>query len=262
MTMNPAEYTVDQLQFFFLALVRIGCMIVVFPILGSRNVAPQVKIGLSFLLALVIVPLLPPVAVALPTQVLPYSILIIKEALVGLTIGYAASLILTAVSMAGAIIDLQVGFAMASAIDPLTGAGSTVMGNFKLTLFTILFLALQGHQFLILAMVSSFEKIPLVQAALPAGKMAEFMAGLITGLFVVSLKLAAPIIVLVMVINAAAGVLARTVPQMNLFVVDLPLRIGVALVGLAVILPVIYIVFEKTYAQFQDDILRLLLLIA
>ncbi len=260
--MNPAEYSVEQLQFLFLMLVRIGCMIAVFPILGSRNVPPQVKIGLSFLLSLILFPLLPPATVAMPTRLLAYAVLVIKEALVGLTIGYAASLILTAVSMAGSIIDMEVGFAFASSMDPLTGAGSTVLGNFKLSLFMIIFLALQGHQFLILALARSFDKIPLVQASLPAGKIAEFMTVLVANLFDVSLRMAAPIIVLTMLINVAAGVLARTVPQMNLFVVDLPLRIGVALLGLGLMLPIMFTVFEKAYNRFEDDVLRLLLLIA
>jgi flagellar biosynthetic protein FliR len=257
---NPAEYSVEQIQFFFLMWSRILAMLAIFPIFGSSNVPWQLKVGLSLLLSLILFPILSTRPVEIPTHLLAYAILVIKEILVGLVIGFATSLIFTGLSMAGSIIDLQIGFAMSQTIDPMSGEGSTVLGQFLLTLFTLLFLLLGGHHFLILTLVQSFDKIPILGATFLTGKLTEVMAYLITNIFVLGIKFSAPIVILLMLISVAGGVLSRTLPQMNLFVVAMPAQILVGLMGVAVMLPVLYLVFEKAYEQLQDDILKLLLL--
>ena len=257
---NPAEYKVEQIQFSFLMLVRIVAMIQTFPVFGSRNVPWQIKIGLSLFLTVILFPLVQPRIIELPNNILPYAMLIMKEALVGLVIGFVASLVFTAISIAGAMIDMQVGFAMARSIDPLTGVGTTVLGNFQVFLFTLIFLALQGHQFLIIALARSFVKIPVAAAVLPYGKLANIVTYLISNIFDVSVRLAAPVVIFVLLISVASGILSRTLPQMNLFVVALPAKIAVSIMAVAMSFPVLSYVFEKAYNQLQDDIYNLLLI--
>jgi len=108
--MKPAEYQVEQIQFFFFMFARIISMIMVFPVLGSRNVPWMVKVGLSLLLSMILFPMIAPRVAEVPNQMVPYIILIIKEVLIGLIIGFVTSLLFTAVSVAGSLIDFQVGF--------------------------------------------------------------------------------------------------------------------------------------------------------
>jgi flagellar biosynthetic protein FliR len=258
MIFNPAEYQVEQLQFLFLMFTRIAAMMQVFPIFGSQYVPWQMKMGLSLFLSLILFPLVVPQVVETPNNLLPYAVLIIKELLVGLTIGFVASMIFTGVSMAGNLIDAQIGFSMVQSYNPFTDQGSSVLGQFKVIVFSIIFLGLQGHQFLVLALVKSFERIPIMGIHFNTGKLAEIVAYFIANIFDISIRLAGPVIILLLIISVASGVLSRTVPQMNMFVVDMPLKVAVGLLGLAASFPILYYVFEKAYTQLQSDLLNLL----
>lgn len=260
--MNPAEYQVEQIQFFFLMFARIMAMMAVFPIFGSRNVPWQVRVGISFLLAILLFPMTRPAVVELPNQLIPYAILIGKEVLVGLTIGFVTSLIFTGVSLAGNVIDRQVGFAMARTVDPMTGGGTSVFGSFKVILFTLIFLGLHGHQFLMLALIKSFDRIPILGVNFQTGRLSEVMMHFVASVFEIGLRLSAPVLILVLLVSMASGVLSRTVPQMNLFVVNLPAKIAIAVLGMALMLPLMFYVFEKAYHQMQDNILNILILMA
>ncbi len=252
--------TIVQLQLFFLMFARIIAMVAIFPIFGSRSVPAQLKIGFSLFLSFALFGLVKPETTSLSSDLIPYALLIVKELLVGITIGFATTLIFTAISIAGAMIDMQVGFAMARSIDPVTGAGTTVLTNFQIILFTLLFLTLQGHQFLIMALARSFEKIPVTMVVFKFGKLSEFLTLYISNIFDVSVRLAAPITIFILLVSVASGILSRTMPQMNLFVVALPAKIGVGLIGMAMSMPVVFYVFEKAYNKLQDNIFNLLIL--
>lgn len=258
--MNPAEYQVEQIQFFLLMLMRVSAMILVFPIFGSKNVPIQVKMGLSFFICLILFPLVQPAVLEVPNNLFAYAVLVVKEILVGLTIGFVSTLIFTGVSLAGYIIDHQAGFAMSRSMDPITESGATVIGAFKTMLFTIIFLAIHGHQFLILAMVKSFEKIPIMGVHFQTGPLALVFTKFIGAIFEIGIRLSAPVVALIMLVSMASGVLSRTIPQMNLFAVNMPAKIGIALIGVAVTLPFVYYVFEKAYENLQENIMSLLFL--
>lgn len=261
--MIPTDLTTAQILTFLLAFTRITAMMGLLPIFSSRNIPVQLKAGFSFLLAIALFPF---VQIDLEStfrfNIPLFIFMMIKEVFIGITIGFAASLLFAAVQFAGRLIDRQMGFALVQVVDPFTDAASTVTGQLKIIIFSIIFLLINGHYFLVLAVQKSFDVIPIFQAHLPTGKMASFLSNMVADIFVLAIRLAAPVFTVLILTSIALGVVARTVPQINIFFVGLPLKIGIGVLTLAIVLPSLSIIFRGMVNELIRDIWRLLYLMA
>ncbi len=252
--MNPAELTGEQIQVFLLVFVRITAMISLFPILGAAGVPVQLKAGMSFLLAILVFPLITidPVSDSQITVSL-FILHVVKEIMIGIIIGFAAGFLFAAVEFAGHIIDTEMGFAMVELINPFSDSTVSTSGQFHIIIFSILFLLLNGHHFLILAIKQSFELIPMFGMQFVPDKMAVFFIDMVWKIFVIGIKLAAPVFSVLILSSLALGIVARTVPQMNIFFVGMPMKIGVGIAATALVLPVVAKLFwSATQGLFQD----------
>jgi len=153
---------------------------------------------------------------------------VIREVLVGLSIGMGATLIISGIQMAGQIADTQMGLGMANVIDPMTNTQVSVMGQFYNMVAILVFLGVDGHHMLIRALVDSFSVIPLGHANFTPA-LADKMMNLFAQMFFIAFRVGAPVIGALFITNMALGVVARTVPQMNVFIVGMPLSLGVGL---------------------------------
>lgn len=229
----------EILQFvpnFMLVLCRITAFFVVAPIFSARNVPNPFKIGFSFFVALTIFPSLD--APAAPMDAV-FLLSIVKETLVGLILGFIAYLFFTVVQIAGSFVDMQIGFSMANIIDPLTGAQAPVLGNLKYMIGTLLFLSFNGHHVLLSGILDSYRWVPLdnnVFAQIYRGQVSEFAVHSLSTAFTLAFQLAAPMVVALFLVDVGLGVLARTAPQFNIFVVGVPLKILVGLLLLIVLI--------------------------
>lgn len=229
------EIVINQILVFLLVMIRIASFFVVVPILSYRAVPNQVKIGLAFFLA---IPLSFSVgAIAIDSLAL-FILLVIKEALVGLAIGLIAYILFSAIQVAGGFMDFQMGFALANVIDPQTGAQVPIMGQY-LYMFSILFLlATDGHHLLLDGIFYSYQFIPLDQLALRFGEAGtiEMVAKVFLAMFAIAFQISIPIVGSIFLIDIALGILARTVPQLNIFVVGFPVKILAGFILLIVII--------------------------
>ncbi len=259
--MIPADLTTEQILTFILAFVRITVMIGLLPIFSSRNIPVQLKAGFSFLLAIILFPFVQIDLESTFNFTIPiFVFMMIKEVFIGITIGFAASLLFAAVQFAGRLIDRQMGFALVQLVDPFTDAASTVSGQFQIIIFTIIFLLINGHYFLILAIQKSFDVIPIFHAQMPSGKMAAFLTTMVADIFVLAVKLSAPVFTVLLLTTVSLGVVARTVPQINIFFVGLPLKIGVGVITLIIALPALSLIFQGMVDALMRDIWKLLYL--
>lgn len=169
-----------------------------------------------------------------------YFLLIIKEALVGLLIGFIAYLILSAIQIAGGFIDFQMGFAIANVIDPQTGAQSPLMGQYLYTISLFFLLTVNGHHLMLDGVFYSYEFIPLDQPWIPFGNenMVEFVIKAFNSMFIIAFQMSIPVVGSLFLVDIALGIVARTVPQLNVFVVGLPLKIGVSFLVLIAVMSV------------------------
>ena len=137
--------------------------------------------------------------------------------------------------------DLQVGFAVANVMDPTSGQQSPLIGSFLYNLSVIYFLVTNGHHMIIAGLVESFRSVPL-DSVIWNPSMARFMIDLTNGVFLTGMKIAMPVTFAILITNVGMGILARTMPQMNIFVVGIPMHLTIGLFMLAMLMP-FYVLF-------------------
>jgi len=227
------DFTLGQFLLFALVLFRTTGMLLTAPVIGSRNLPTQLKLGLAMMVALLILPLLGPAAAALPKTPGALFLAALGETLVGMIIGFAASLLFAAVQLAGMLMDQELGLSLANVIDPLSNEQVSVIGQLKLLLATGIFLGLEGHHMLLGAVADSFAVVPVTGFHWSPALALRLGDELVGQTFDIAVRLAAPVVVTMLLTTIALGFLARAVPEMNIFIVGFSVRI---VVGLVVIL--------------------------
>ncbi|WP_128655088.1 flagellar biosynthetic protein FliR [Paenibacillus sp. 598K] len=248
---------------FLLVFCRITSFFVVAPIFSTRGVPAMAKIGLGFFVSLM-------VFLAMGQEQMPalnaeYLLVVIREILIGLLLGFVAYLFFTIVQTAGSFIDLQMGFGMANVIDPMTGVSTPMLGNFKFILLILIFLSMNGHHYLLMAIMQSYEWIPLgneLYAKISQGNISTFLVETFAYTFMLSLQMSAPLVVAMFLTDVGLGFLARTAPQFNVFVIGIPLKILVGFLILAMLMPGMVALFGQIFEQMFRAMEQLLHLIS
>ncbi|MDO3410686.1 flagellar biosynthetic protein FliR [Saccharibacillus sp. CPCC 101409] len=244
---------------FMLIFCRVTSFFVVAPLISSRNVPNNFKIGLaSFVAILIYLSYGTNQSVAFDGG---YILLIVREVLIGLMLGYIAYLIITAIQTAGAIMDIQIGFGMATVFDPTTGAVTPLTGNFKYMIAMLLFLAMNGHHRLLDAIVYSYNWVPLdneLFARIYDGSVSEFVLKSLAASFLVAFQMAAPIMVSLFLTDVGLGFLAKTAPQFNIFVIGIPIKIIVGLILLLMLMPSLTYIFDHLFSLMAESMQGLL----
>lgn len=248
--------TVPQLETFFLILVRVYCMLQVFPIFSAPQIPYLVRFALGMILAIVLTHVVPPIAPL--TNFYELGAAIAAQVVLGVIIGYIASLAFVSIMFAGEIIDLQIGFAVANVINPTTQQNVTIIGEFALALATLIYLASDSHHLLLAGLAGSFNLVPLPYITLDPsvmGNSVNFLSQALLDVF----KIAAPVAAALFITNVSLAFMARVAPQMNVFVVGFPIQIGIGLTVLAMSLSLLGIVGPEIFrdvAKDMDTIMR------
>lgn len=250
--LNIFDAALVQLQIFMLEAIRISAIFLTAPLLGSRNTPTLVKIAFSFLLAMLLYPVLDKTAV-LPSDTLSYFMLVFKQVLVGVSLGYAAYIIFAAIQLSGQIIDLQMGFGIVNVIDPMSNTQVSIIGQFQFILGMLIFLSINGHHYLFQAITDSFRFVPLVNAGLTEATMNKF-ADMFYNMFIIAFKIAGPATLALILTNVTLGMIAKTIPQMNVFIVGLPLNILVGLAAVLISMPILVNLFNTLLNAMWDDV--------
>ncbi len=220
----------DRLVMLMLALARVGGLFLMAPIFASRVAPVRVRVALAFFMTLAMLPLLgttPPLLMAHASMSLVLG-LVAFETLIGFTIGLVSQLTFGAVEMAGQLAGIQMGVGLSNLIDPQTQEHITSLAQWQNLLALLVFLSIDGHHILIRAVADSFTVLP-IGGGIPQAAGFGIVLDLAGGLFVVALKIAAPVMVLLLLVNAAMGVLSKLIPQLNVFIVGFPLNVAAGL---------------------------------
>lgn len=245
-------YLLSQLPIFLLILVRTIGFFLMAPLFSYRTIPVLFKIGFSFFLALVITTSITHNLVAFNST---YLILIAKELVVGLAIGLIAYIILAALQIAGGFIDFQMGFAIANVVDPQTGAQSPLIGQYFYIFALLFLLSVDGHHMLIDGLYSSFKIIPLDQwIQFGDESFASFIITTFSQMFIIAFQIAIPIVGCLFLVDIALGMVARTVPQLNVFVVGLPIKIFVSFVAILVFLGLYMNLTKRLFHYMLDTV--------
>lgn len=242
-------------QGFFLALTRILAIFMTAPILSNRLIPTQVKVGLGVLLTLILMPLQTDMGPAQPLGA--FLVDIGRELIVGLLVGFAGQLVFAAFQVMGDMMGIGAGLQAAQLLNPTLGTTGTALEGFYALLAVLLFLTIDGHHQVILALQRTFEVIPLRTFDLSTLGPERFIA-LSAQMLAAALQMALPVIGAVLVADVALALIARVVPQMNVFFVGAPLKLGLALAALALGLPLILPLMRTVMAQIGPEMLRVI----
>jgi len=244
----------QQMLGFVLTFVRITALMSIAPIFGSQTVPMQVKVFLSLFLAMVLLPVLKTDVNIKSLSLVGMLPLTLKEVVVGLFLGFNAKFMFESFQFAGHLVSTQMGLGMASLIDPDSGTQATPIGNIYSMTAIMFFLMMNGHHMVISALYRSFEVFSVGSMSLIKPAAGPHMLTLFNDLFAVGIRLAAPCMATLFLIEVCMGIMARMVPQMNIFFIGLPLRLGVGMFIIIASLPVFYVFFSSLLEAWKRDI--------
>ena len=249
---NIFELLINRYELFLLVLVRTSGIFLISPFFSSQNVPNTLKIGFSFILSVLITMILDVNTDFAGTN---FVALIVKELMVGLIIGFISYAFFSTFYVMGQIIDMKIGFGMINVIDPQHRVQVPLMGNFYYILAFLLLLSINGHHTIINALVESYEFIPIGKFAFKEDT-ALFLVNIISKSFSTGFKLSAPIVAIIFLADLLLGILARAIPQMNVFVVGMPLKILIGLLIISVSIPMFYTIATGVFNETIEDIYK------
>ena len=220
---------------FLPVLVRVLGLVMASPIFGGRGVPAQVKIGLSVVTAMALYPVLPVDVLSMET-VAGYYVVVLKELMVGIGLGFAVTLVFSAIYLAGQLIDVPMGFGMVNVVDPQSGLQVPIFAQFQYVLAALIFLAVRGHHALFQALASSFALIP-IGGKLPGRAWPMAVLDLFAKMFYLGVKLSLPVVMGLLLADIALGIVSRAVPQINIFVVGFPAKILIGISLFVLMIP-------------------------
>ncbi len=247
----------NQVGFFLLVFARISGVFSTAPVFGSRNIPVYVKAGTVLAISYILFPLVFQTKTMIPENFLSYIAIVIGEFLLGLIVGWISSLIFSAVQATGQILDMQVGFGIVNIFDPASGQQVPLIGNFKYILAVLIFLSTNSHHILLSALFASFKLIPVTGVVFNTA-LSEIVVDIVSGFFIIALKISVPVLATLLLTDVALGILARTMPQMNIFVVGMPVKIIVGIFVLSLALPFYIYFLEVLFNGMYNDIYRIL----
>ena len=225
-----------QATLFMLIATRLSAMLAVAPVFSSRMVPVRIKAGLVIIISFVTLPGVAALGGTVPEGIIPFAMLAVKEAIIGFAFGLIAQFLFAAIQTAGSFIDASAGFAVAQTLDPTSNVSISVLGRWYNLIAISCFIALGGAQLLVAGIVRSFTLAPPLEP-LDMNAAVEGVLARADDIFLVVVMVAAPVIAALLITDVTLGIISRAVPQMNVFIVGLPLKIIVALAGSAILLP-------------------------
>jgi flagellar biosynthesis protein FliR len=254
--MNLPFLSPAQAELFFLVFIRVGAIVMMLPILGDRTTPARIKAGLSLLITFLVIPSLEKPA-GITEDLFTLGMKMGGELLVGVILGFAGRLVFEGIQMAGQLVGFQMGFAIVNIIDPITSEQVSIISELQYLLAGLLFLAVNGHHLFLHAVSESYSVVPVLGFHL-TGALMQGLVDLTREMFVISMKISAPIIVALVFANIGLGLVARTVPQINIFVVGFPLQIAIGLIGIGLTAPVFLHVATGLFSGLTGQISMLL----
>ncbi len=243
----------DQLMLFMMVLIRVVAIMAALPVFNSRNLPVMVKVGLALAVALAIFPILNLGGAGGLDHWGLLTLGVVGEVLMGACIGLLVRLLFAGIQMAGQVAGYQMGLAIANIMDPATSLQVPILAQAYNLMAMLIFLAIDAHHWFFRSLVESFNLLPLFHFRLSASIISHLVdtAG---AMFVIAIKVGAPVIVVLLLTSVAFGLLARTVPQMNIFIVAMPLKIVVGLVFVIFSLPYFRMFVISLYQDFGSGL--------
>ncbi len=226
------SFSIYDLEYFLLILVRVSCFVYVAPFFSMKNTPARVRVAISFFTSLLLYQALTPRPAVTYSSLTGYTVIVLKEALVGLLIGFAANVCTSIVNFAGSIADMETGLSMVTLMDPTSRESTSITGVLYQYVLMFMMIATGMYRYLFGALADTFILIPVNGAVFHADSLVNSMLEFLSDYVIIGFRIVLPIFCSILLLNAVLGVLAKVAPQMNMFAVGIQLKV---LVGLSVL---------------------------
>ena len=226
------SFSMYDLECFLLIFTRVSCFVFTAPFFSMKNTPANVRIGISFFTSVLLYQVLTPAEAVVYSSVLEYVIIVMKEAVVGLLIGLAASICTSIVNFAGSIADMEVGLSMVTLMDPTSRENTSITGVMYQYSLMLMMIVTGMYRYLFGALADTFSLIPVNRAVFRSDALLSSMLEFLGDYVVIGFRIVLPVFCTILLLNAVLGVLAKVSPQMNMFAVGIQMKI---LVGLSVL---------------------------
>lgn len=242
---------------FLMVLIRTLALFGTAPLFSNRAIPSTVKVWAGAFVAFALFPLIAAQSGHISLDIGSLVVHAVQEFIIGASIGFTLGVLFSGVIYSGDLIGVDIGFSISSLIDPQNGVSAPVIGQMQYILAVFIFLILNGHFFLLQALKASYEIVPIAGLAI-SGKVVEVIVKITGMIFITAIKIGAPVLISLFLTDVLMGIIARMVPQINVFFVGLPLKIGVGLMMLAASVPFFVYVFSKLLDVFEFDVVELM----
>lgn len=241
---------------FLLIFARVAAFVSILPFWSWRGVPAVLRLFFALVLAITLT-FSWEGQLALPDHDFGLLFLLGREVLTGLVLGFLVYLFLSVFLMAGQFMDHQAGLMMAGTFDPLFSGQVTILGRFFYFLAVAFYLSVNGHHFLFLSLRESFTVIPLTGPAL-SSPVLQYCLQTCGAVFLLAFQIAAPVVIVLWLLDIALGLLSKAVPQIHVFIVGLPLKVALVLLVFLLLLPLLGSVMEDVFATLNRDFLLIM----
>ena len=227
------------------------------PLFGSKNIPVLLKGGLLLSVSIVLFPILKLDHIPFITEVIPFCLEVIGEIILGVAIGLSVRLLFAGIQLAGQLAGFQMGLAIVNVMDPQTSVQVPILAQFNNMIAMLVFLAINAHHWFLRAIVESFRIVPPFEFRFSYSLMEQLMI-LGSNMFIIAVKIGAPIMATMLITSVALGLVARTVPQMHIFIVAMPLKILIGLLLLSLTVPYLSSFLREVFNGLGNDVILLL----
>lgn len=250
---------VNDLPFFMAVFFRVGGMMIFAPVFGNANVPLQVRVAIALMFAFILYPSVEKNQFMLPSNIIPYAFVAFKEIAIGAVVGFAASIIFSAFTMAGHLISNQMGLDTAAVVDPTseTGEEEQSISIFYNMIAILIFLTINGHHWFIKTTVQSFGIIPLGSFKYTTVTLSRILS-LFKSFFVMGIKISAPSLVVLMLTVVVLGLMTKVAQEINVFIIAFPIKILIGFLILIIALPFVINAMKSYLIPLEQSMMSLL----
>ena len=259
--MATLNIPVDAFYGVMLIFLRVAAIVFSAPVLDTDTIPAVFKAGLALAVSILLLPAVDAVVTVRDLSLMTFFIGVFSEIAIGVTIGLSVKLLFAGIQLAGQIVGYQMGFAVANVVDPATSAQIPILAQFYNLTAMLVFLAINAHHMFFSALVDSYTILPPLSMHI-SPQLIGMMMRLAANMFVVAVKVGAPLIAVMLMVSVALGMVARTVPQIHIFIVAMPMKILIGLVFLLMVSPYLTAYLIDLFSSYQVTLFDLIRLMA
>lgn len=244
-----------------LIFLRVAGILFSAPILDTATIPVLFKAGLGLAVSVLMLPVVDAVVSVKDLSLMAFVIGIVSEIAIGVTIGLSVKLLFSGIQLAGQIAGYQMGFAVANVVDPATSVQIPVLAQVYNLTAMLVFLAVNAHHMFFSALVDSYTLLPPLSMHF-SPQLVGMMMQLASNMFVVAIKVGAPLIAVMLMVSVGLGLIARTVPQIHIFIVGMPLKIIIGLAFMVIVAPYLTAFLIELFSSYRTTLFDLIRMMA